>query len=62
MTIDLRTVRLVLLVAAAILFFAGAGLGIEHERKTLIVWGVGFGLVALDRLVALAIESFWGER
>ena len=63
MTIDLRTVRLVLLVAAAILFFAGAGLGIEHERKTLIVWGVGFGLVALDRLVALAIEPFWlGER
>ena len=37
MTIDLRTVRLVLLLAAAILFFAGAGLGIEHERKTLIV-------------------------
>jgi hypothetical protein len=57
MTIDLRTVRLVLLLAAAILFFAGAGLGIEHERKTLIVWGVGFGLVTLDRLVVLAIET-----
>jgi hypothetical protein len=51
------------MLAAAILFFAGAGLGIEHARKTLIVWGVGFGLVALDRLVALAIETFWlGER
>jgi len=59
MTIDLRTVRLVLLLAAAILFLTGAGLGIEHERKTLIVWGVGFGLVALDRLVALAIKTFW---
>jgi hypothetical protein len=44
---------------AAILFFAGAGLGIEHERKTLIVWGVGFGLVTLDRLIVLAIETFW---
>jgi len=59
MTIDLRTVRLVLLLAAAILFFAGAGLGIEHERKTLIVRGVGFGLVTLDRLVVLAIETLW---
>jgi hypothetical protein len=61
MTIDLRAVRAVLLVAAAILFFAGAGLGIEHQRKTLIVWGVGFGLIALDRLVVLAIESFWRD-
>jgi hypothetical protein len=59
MTIELRAVRVVLLLVAAILFFAGAGLGLEHERKTLIVWGVGFGLVALDRLVALAIETLW---
>ena len=59
MTIELRAVRVVLLLVAAILFFAGAGLGLEHERKTLIVWGVGFGLVALDRLVALGIETLW---
>ena len=59
MTIELRAVRVVLLLVAAILFFAGAGLGLEHERKTLIVWGVGFGLVTLDRLFVLAIESFW---
>jgi disulfide bond formation protein DsbB len=59
MTFDLRTARVVLLLVAAILFFAGAGLGIEHARKTLIVWGVGFGLVTLDRLVALAIETLW---
>ena len=37
MTIDLRAVRAALLLVAAILFFAGAGLGFEHERKTLIV-------------------------
>jgi hypothetical protein len=59
MTIDLRVVRAALLLAAAILFFAGAGLGIEHKRKTLIVWGVGFGLVTLDRLIVLAVETFW---
>ena len=59
MTIDLRVVRTALLLAAAILFFSGAGLGVEHERKTLIVWGVGFGLVTLDRLIVLAIETFW---
>ena len=62
MTIDLRTVRAVLLLVAAILFFAGAGLGIEHERKLLIVWGVGFGLVTLERLLVVAIETFWRER
>ena len=61
MTIDLRTVRAVLLLVAAILFFAGAGLGIEHERKLLIVWGVGFGLVTLERLLVVAIETFWRE-
>jgi hypothetical protein len=59
MTIDLRVVRTALLLAAASLFFTGAGLGIEHERKLLILWGVGFGLLTLDRLVVLAIESFW---
>jgi hypothetical protein len=48
MSIDLRVVRAALLLAAAILFFAGAGLGVEHERKTMIVWGCGFGLVTLD--------------
>jgi hypothetical protein len=61
MTIDLRAVRAVLLLVAAILFFAGAGLGVEHERKLLIVWGVGFGLVTLERLLVLALESFWRE-
>jgi hypothetical protein len=59
MTIDLRVVRTALLLAAAILFFSGAGLGVEHERKLLICWGVGFGLVTLDRLIVLALESFW---
>ena len=59
MSIDLRVVRTALLLAAAILFFAGAGLGVENERKTLIVWGVGFGLVTLDRLIVLAVETFW---
>ena len=59
MTIDLLVVRMTLLLAAAILFFAGAGLGLEHQRKTLIVWGVGFGLVTLDRLLALVIREFW---
>jgi len=59
MSIDLRVVRAALLLAAAILFFAGAGLGVEHERKTLIVWGCGFGLVTLDRLIVLAVETFW---
>ena len=59
MSIDLRVVRTALLLAAAILFFAGAGLGVEHERKTLIVWGVAFGLVTLDRLIVLAVETFW---
>ena len=62
MTIDLRVVRAALLLAAAILFFSGAGLGVEHERKTLIVWGVGFGLVTLDRLIVLAIETLLGRR
>ena len=50
MSIDLRVVRAALLLAAAILFFTGAGLGTEHAHKTLIVWGCGFGLVTLDRL------------
>ena len=59
MTIDLRVVRVAFLLAAAILFFIGAGLGVEHERKTMIVWGVGFGLVTLDRLIVLAVETFW---
>jgi hypothetical protein len=61
MTIDLRAVRAALLLAAAILFFAGAGLGLEHQRKTLICWGVGFGLVTLERLIVLAVETFWRE-
>ena len=61
MTIDLHAVRAAFLLAAAILFFTGAGLGIEHERKLLIVWGVGFGLVALDRLLALAIDHLWRD-
>lgn len=61
MTIDLHAVRAAFLLAAAILFFTGAGLGIEHERKLLIVWGVGFGLVALDRLLALAIDTWSRE-
>ena len=61
MSIDLLVVRMTLLLAAAILFFAGAGLGLEHERKTLIVWGVGFGLVTLDRLLALVIREFWRD-
>jgi hypothetical protein len=52
-------VRAALLLAAAILFFTGAGLGIEHERKLLIVWGCGFGLVTLDRLIVLAVGTFW---
>ena len=61
MSIDLHAVRAAFLLAAAILFFTGAGLGIEHERKMMIVWGVGFGLVALDRLLALAIDHFWHD-
>jgi hypothetical protein len=61
MTIDLRAVRAVLLLVAAILFFAGAGLGLEHERKLLIVWGVGFGLVTLERLLVVALDTFWRE-
>jgi hypothetical protein len=59
MSIDLRVVRAALLLAAAILFFTGAGLGVEHAHKTLIVWGCGFGLVTLDRLIVLAVETFW---
>ena len=55
MIIDLRAVRALLLLGAAILFFVGAGLGVDHYKKTVIVWGIGFGLLALDRLLSLLI-------
>jgi|1185.fasta_scaffold01671_4 hypothetical protein len=62
MTIDLITVRVVLLIAAAILFFTGAGLGgADHSRKTLIVWGVGLGLIAVDRLIELVVRTSWPD-
>jgi len=62
MTIDLLVVRVVLLLTAAILFFTGAGLGgADHPRKTLIVWGVGLGLVAVDRLIELVVRTFWRD-
>ena len=62
MTIDLITVRVLLLLMAAILFFTGAGLGgADHPRKTLIVWGVGLGLLAVDRLIELVVKTNWPE-
>jgi len=55
MSIDLRAVRVVLLLCAAVLFLFGAGLNDKHPHKTVAVLCVGLALLALDRLLALAV-------